>query len=86
MNPVETVEGLPGGVTRLFDRIELGGEAIAAAATAPGQTEAEKASAIAQRVGRITAWLSGQTSPRARKELGGRGWTALGSFTIAAER
>ena len=33
-----------------------------------------------------TAWLSGQMSPRARKELGGRGWTVLESFTIAAER
>jgi hypothetical protein len=33
-----------------------------------------------------TAWLSGQTSPRARKELPGRGWTVLESFTIAAER
>ena len=33
-----------------------------------------------------TAWLSGQTSPRARKELPRRGWTVLESFTIAAER
>ena len=38
VNPVETIEGLPGGVTRLFDRIELAGESIAAAATAPSQS------------------------------------------------
>ena len=25
VNPVETIEGLPGGVSRLFDRIKLGG-------------------------------------------------------------
>ncbi len=33
-----------------------------------------------------TAWLSGQMSPRARKELGRRGWTVFETFTIAAER
>ena len=55
INPVETVEGLSGGVTRLFDRIKLGGEAIAASATAPSQTDAEKASAVTQRVGILEA-------------------------------
>src|SRR5262245_30295247 len=39
MNPVETVEGLPSGVSRLFGRIELGVQNITAAATAPGQTD-----------------------------------------------
>jgi hypothetical protein len=64
INPVETVEGLPGGVTRLFDRIKLGGEAIAAAATAPSQTEGEKASAITQRVGSITVDTLGYEKER----------------------
>jgi hypothetical protein len=64
INPVETVEGLPGGVTRLFDRIKLGGEAIAAAATAPSQTEAEKASAVTQRVGSITVDALGYEKER----------------------
>ena len=64
INPVETVEGLPGGVTRLFDRIKLGGEAIAAAATAPSQTEAEKASAVTQRVGSITVDVLGYEKER----------------------
>jgi hypothetical protein len=33
-----------------------------------------------------TAWLSGQMSPRARKQCEGQGWTVFESFTIAAER
>ena len=32
------------------------------------------------------AWLSGQMSPRARKQSEGQGWTVFESFTIAAER
>src|SRR5437773_8270008 len=64
INPVETVQGLPGGVTRLFDRIKLGGEAIAAAATAPSQTEGEKASAVTQRVGSITVDALGYEKER----------------------
>src|SRR5262245_42401307 len=54
VNPVETVEGLPGGVSRLFDRIKLGGETIAAAATGPAQSDAEKVAVVTQRVGSIT--------------------------------
>jgi hypothetical protein len=54
VNPVETIEGLPGGVTRLFDRIKLGGESIAAAATSSGQTGEQKAVDVSQRVGSIT--------------------------------
>src|SRR5580765_6481680 len=54
VNPVETIEGLPGGVSRLFDRIKLGGESIAAAASSSGQTEEQKAADVTQRVGSIT--------------------------------
>jgi hypothetical protein len=54
VNPVETIEGLPGGVSRLFDRIKLGGESIAAAATASGQSGEQKAADVSQRVGSIT--------------------------------
>ena len=64
INPVETVEGLPGGVTRLFDRIKLGGEAIAVAATAPSQTDSEKLSAVTQRVGSITVDTLGYEKER----------------------
>jgi len=54
VHPVETIEGLPGGVSRLFDRIKLGGESIAAAATASGQSGEQKAADVSQRVGSIT--------------------------------
>jgi len=50
-NPVETVESLPGGLTRLFDRVKLGGNELVAAATAP---DSDNASAVTQRVGSIT--------------------------------
>ena len=54
VNPVETIEGLPGGVSRLFDRIKLGGESLAAAASASGQSGEQKAADVSQRVGSIT--------------------------------
>ena len=74
INPVETVEGLPGGVARLFDRIKLGGEAIAAAAAAPSQTESRKRSSITQRVGSITVDALGfeKERRRPRQERGRR--------------
>jgi len=64
INPVETVEGLPGGVTRLFDRIELGGQMVASAATAPGQSDSERVSAVTQRVGSITVDAMGYEKER----------------------
>ena len=59
VNPVETVEGLPGGVMRLFDRIKLGGEKIAAAATAPSPSGEQTALSVTQRVGGITVDVLG---------------------------
>src|SRR6266536_2866850 len=41
-HPVDTVQGLPDGVMRLFDRIKLGGEAVVTAASAPGKSGGEK--------------------------------------------
>jgi len=38
--PVQTVKGIPGGVTRLFGRIGLAGSRVVQAATAPGQSGA----------------------------------------------
>jgi hypothetical protein len=64
VNPVETVEGLPGGVTRLFDRIALGGERVAEAATAPGQSGGERTAAVTQRVGSITVDALGYEKER----------------------
>ena len=54
VHPGETIEGVPGGVSRLFDRIKLGGASIAAAATASGQSGEQKAADVSQRVGSIT--------------------------------
>ena len=73
-NPVETVEGLPGGVTRLFDRIKLGGEEIAAAATAPGgptsrRRRRSRSGWAASRWTCSASRRSGGSSPRAS------GWT-----------
>jgi hypothetical protein len=66
VNPVETVEGLPGGVTRLFDRIKLGGESLMAAASAPSQSDQQKVSAVTQRVGSITVDTLGYEKERRR--------------------
>lgn len=63
-NPVETVEGLPGGLTRLFDRVEMGAKSVEAAASAPDQSDSAKADAITQRVGSITADAFGYEKER----------------------
>jgi len=64
LNPVETIEGLPGGVSRLFGRIELGAESVAAAATAPSPSEGDSAAAVTQRVGSITVDALGYEKER----------------------
>jgi hypothetical protein len=64
VNPVETVEGLPGGVSRLFGRIELGAESITAAATAPSQSDAQQVASVSERVGTITVDALGYEKQR----------------------
>ena len=64
VNPVETVEGLPGGLTRLFDRIKLGGEAVVQAATTPSQSDSERVQDVTQRVGSITVDALGYEKER----------------------
>jgi hypothetical protein len=64
MNPVQTIEGLPGGVSRMFDRIKLGGDAIAAAATAPAQSDSERAELVTKRVGSVTVDVLGYEKER----------------------
>jgi hypothetical protein len=64
INPVETVEGLPGGVSRLFGRIELGAESIAAAATAPRQSTEHEVASVSERVGTITVDALGYQKER----------------------
>src|SRR5262249_6106334 len=48
MTPVETVEGLPSGVSRLFGRIESGVQSVAAAATAPGQSGEQQVASVSE--------------------------------------
>src|SRR4029077_11003862 len=64
VNPVETIEGLPGGVSRLFGRIELGAESIASAATAPGQSGEQQVASVSERVGTITVDALGYAKER----------------------
>jgi hypothetical protein len=63
LNPVQTVEGLPGGVTRLFGRIELGTESFAAVTTPGGSTDS-KVAEVTERVGSITADALGYEEER----------------------
>lgn len=64
MNPADTVKGIPGGVSRMFDRAKLGGAAVAEAASGPEKTGDEKAADVTQRVGSITADVLGYEKER----------------------
>lgn len=62
--PAETVEGVPAAVGRFFDRVQLGGQRIAEAATAPGKTAEEAAVDVTKRVGGISADVLGYEQER----------------------
>ena len=64
--PVETVKGIPGGVSRLFGRVRLAGRSIARAATAPGQSGGERAVGTTRRVGEVTITALGFEAERRR--------------------
>ena len=64
VDPVETMEGFPGGVTRLWDRIKLGSEKVAEAATAPGASGGQKVADVSERVGGITVTALGYEKER----------------------
>jgi hypothetical protein len=63
-NPVQTVQGVPGGVERFFGRLELGAQEIAGAASAPGQNSAERLEDVTKRVGGLTADVFGYEQER----------------------
>lgn len=63
VNPVETIAGLPGGVSRLFGRIELGAESLATAAKSSESSD-EKTAEVTKRVGSITADALGYEKER----------------------
>jgi len=64
VNPVETITGLPDGVGRLFDRIELGSEKVYQAATAPGASGGEQVADVSKRVGGIAVTALGYEKER----------------------
>lgn len=64
IHPVDSIKGLPDGVGRLFDRIKLGGEALASAATGPDKSAGEKAEDFSKRVGSITVTALGYEKER----------------------
>jgi hypothetical protein len=63
-HPVDTITGIPDGLGRLWDRVELGAQAISGAATASGKTDAEKAADVSERVGSVTITALGYEKER----------------------
>jgi len=64
VHPVDTITGLPDGVGRLFDRVKLGSQRIAEAATAPDKGAGEKAADVSKRVGAVTITALGYEKER----------------------
>ena len=64
VHPVETVEGFPDGVSRLFGRIDLGFKKVTEAATAPGQSGGQRAEDATKRVGMATLTALGWEKER----------------------
>jgi hypothetical protein len=65
MHPVDTVQGLPGGVGRFFGRVGLGAQRIKEAATHPEEASAaEKAAEVARRTGQSTRDVFGYEQER----------------------
>jgi hypothetical protein len=71
-NPVGTVESLPGGISRFFDRVEMGGKAIEQAAMDASKSSDQRAQETAQRVGDVTITALGyeQVHRQLAKSLG----------------
>jgi hypothetical protein len=53
-NPIDTISGMPASVGRFFDRVKLGGQAIAGAASDPDKGGMEKTAAVSGRIGTAT--------------------------------
>jgi hypothetical protein len=62
--PVETVQGIPSGVERLFGRVKLGAQSLTATASAPGGSAADTAEVVSRRVGGITVDALGYEQER----------------------
>jgi hypothetical protein len=64
MNPIETVQGLPGGVQRFFGRVGHGAQQIAQAATDSDQSGVERAGGAGSRAGKATKDILGYEKER----------------------
>ena len=53
-NPSATLQAIPGGISRFFDRVELGAQRIEQAASDSTKTEQERTQEAAQRIGSAT--------------------------------
>ena len=71
-DPAGTVQSLPAGIGRFFDRVELGGKSIVAAATDSSKSGDQRAQETAQRVGDVTITALGfeQVRRQLAKSLG----------------
>ena len=63
MSPVETVQGIPAAASRFWDRASMGAKAVSKSAEGAGTTD-EKAAAVTNRVGGITADVFGYEEER----------------------
>jgi hypothetical protein len=70
IHPVDTVTGIPDGVGRFFDRVKLGSQKVAEAATAPGKSGGERAADASSRVGAVTATAFGYEQERRKLAQG----------------
>jgi hypothetical protein len=53
-DPVDTIQGIPQGISRFFDRVEMGAQHIEQAASDPTKTESQRTQETAQRIGSAT--------------------------------
>jgi hypothetical protein len=63
-NPVETAQGLSGGVERFFGRVELGAQSLDTAVSTPAPSSTDQAELIAKRVGGLAANVFGYEAER----------------------
>ena len=63
-NPVQTAQGLSGGIERFFGRVELGAQQLDTAVSAPAPSGTDQAELIAKRVGGLTANVFGYEAER----------------------
>jgi hypothetical protein len=53
-DPVDTIQGIPAGISRFFDRVELGAKRIEQSASDPTKSEQQRVQESAQRIGSAT--------------------------------